>query len=146
MHLAGPHRRAADTPRPVVGGRVRRARDRGSVTIELVVVFPIVLLLIFAGLQTGIYYYGRSIVLAGAQEGVRVGRVLPVDPVAGAAAAQAYLEQVGAGTLINPDVDLSSDAETVTVTVTAQVRDLLGGLLTLTATQTASGPVERVSR
>ena len=50
---------------------LRRAGERGALSLELALVFPIVLLLIFTGFQASTYFFGRSLALAAAQEGVR---------------------------------------------------------------------------
>ncbi len=127
-------------------GAVRLRGDSGAASVELVVVFAAVILLVFSGIQAGMYFFARSVVLAAAQEGVREARVLPVDPGRGQAAAQAYLAQAGGSSLVDPQVVLTVSATDVTVTVTSQVQDLLGGIMDLSISQTSSGPIERPSQ
>ena len=125
---------------------VTHARDRGAASLELAIVFPVVLLLIFAGFETSTYYFGRSLALAAAQEGVREARIQPADINRGMAAAQAYIDQTSNGTLTDVQIIPGGTAEEVELTVVARVVDLTGGILNLTVSQTASGPVERPSR
>lgn len=125
---------------------LRRAGERGALSLELAIVFPIVLLLIFTGFQASTYFFGRSLALAAAQEGVREARIQPADINRGVAAAQAYIDQTSNGTLIEVQIIPGGTAEEMRITVVAQVVDLVGGVLDLTVSQTASGPVERPSR
>jgi len=125
---------------------VTHARDWGAASLELAIVFPVVLLLIFAGFETSTYYFGRSLALAAAQEGVREARIQPADINRGMAAAQAYIDQTSNGTLTDVQIIPGGTAEEVELTVVARVVDLTGGILNLTVSQTASGPVERPSR
>ncbi len=125
---------------------VRHARELGAVSLELAIVFPVVLLLIFTGFQASTYYYGRSLALAAAQEGVREARIQPADISRGVAAAQAFIDQTSNGTLINVQVIPGGTAEEMEITVVGTVVDLTGGVLGLTVSQTASGPAERPSR
>jgi len=125
---------------------VRRFGDRGAASLELAIVFPIVLLLIFTGFQASTYFFGRSLALAAAQEGVREARIQPADIDRGVAAAQAYIDQTSNGTLIEVQIIPGGTAEEMQITVVAQVVDLVGGVLDLTVSQTASGPVEGPSR
>ena len=45
--------------------------DRGSASLELVVIFPVLLLIIFGAMQGALYYFACSAALASAQEGAR---------------------------------------------------------------------------
>lgn len=134
-------------PEPPVGRRRWRLRgDVGSVSLETAAVFAAVLLLMFSGIQAGMYFFARSIVLAAAQEGVREARVMPVDAARGQSAAQAYLDQAGGSSLVSPQIVLTISGTDVTVTVTSGVQDLLGGMLDLSISQTSTGPIERPSQ
>jgi len=135
-----------DSARPSSRLRSRVRGEVGAASLELVAVFAAVLLLSFSGIQAGMYFFARSVVLAAAQEGVREARVLPVDPSRGVSAAEAYLAQAGGSSLIEPQVVLAVTGTEVTVTVTSQVQDLLGGMLDLSISQTSTGPIERPSR
>ncbi|MEJ5914818.1 TadE/TadG family type IV pilus assembly protein [Pseudokineococcus sp. 1T1Z-3] len=124
----------------------RRGGDRGATSVELVVLVPLLLALLFAGVQVGQVMLGNQAALAAAREAARVARTGGGDPAAlGAAAArgQAYAETVGAGVLRSADVQVvaGDGGLTVRATVTAEANALvpaLGGRIT----QVAEGPVE----
>ena len=49
----------------------RARREAGSTTLELVVIFPVVLLLIFGIVQTAVWYHARTLAMLAAQDGLR---------------------------------------------------------------------------
>lgn len=122
----------------------RGGGDRGSVTVESVIVFPVVLLLIFGAIQAGVYYYGRSIASAAAEQGLQAARAEKGSAGDGAARAQAFLATSSRGVLTNTAVRPSRDAATATITVTGQAPSLIPGM-TFTVSQSATGAVERVT-
>ena len=48
----------------------RRSDDRGASAVEFAVIAPTLLLLIFFIIQGGLYFYGRSVALQAARDGV----------------------------------------------------------------------------
>jgi len=104
-------------------GRVRRGRsrrrislrvlDRGSATVEVAVLFPAFLVLLFAGVQGAEWYHARSVCLAAADAGVQAARSAGVGPAEGKAAAVAFLARVGGGSV--SDVTVSTAGSTTTV-------------------------------
>lgn len=135
-------RRAVQRP-PVRGRRWPAAGgDRGSVSLELAIAFPVVLLLVTALMQYGLWYFARTVALAAAQEGVSAARVLDAAPADGAERAAQYLEQNGADMLLDPSVVASSPAAgVVAVEVSGRSLSVIPGVA-LTVTQSAQGPVE----
>ena len=135
------------TIRPVLTWLRTRVRDeRGSVSLELAVVFPVVLLLIFGTIQGALYYHARNVALAAAQEGVVDARVENGSAGAGVARAQEFLADAGGNrVLLNAAVSSDSSATEVTITVRGAVPSVLPGVAGLTLTQSASGPLERVT-
>lgn len=113
---------------------------------------PVFLLLVFFGIQTGLWAYGRSVALASAREGVSQLRVLADDQQRRAAGpvvvehVEAFATSIGRESLLGPRaaVAWSADGDRVQVTVTGSVISLVPGL-DLTTRQSASGPVERFS-
>lgn len=111
---------------------------------------PVFLLLVFFGIQAGLWAYGRSVALAAAREGVAQLRVLPDEQSATAAdpVVRAHVEQfagtVGRESLLQPRASTrwSAGRDEVSVVVTGHVVSLVPGL-DLTTTQRASGTVER---
>lgn len=135
------------TIRPVLTWLRTRVRDeRGSVSLELSVVFPVVLLLIFGTIQGALYYHARNVALAAAQEGVVDARVENGSAGAGVARAQDFLTDAGGSSvLLNASVSSNRSATEVTITVRGAVPSVLPGVSGLTLTQSASGPLERVT-
>src|SRR5215213_7585105 len=83
-----------------VGGRRRELSVRrrltgesGAASVELAVVFPVVLLLIMTLIQAALWFYARSIALGAAQEGAREGRVQPASTGRAQSAAENFLGQ-----------------------------------------------------
>ena len=58
--------------------RIRRwgASERGAVTIQLVMLLPVLFGIVFLGLQAALYYYAATVAGAAAQDGARGGRAL----------------------------------------------------------------------
>jgi Flp pilus assembly protein TadG len=116
--------------------------DGGGAALTWVLLFPMVLLLLFGGIQIAITSYAKNLALATAQAGVRAATSAPGDVNRAAPAAQTFAATKAAGTLDNPGINVSLDGNTVTVTVTAQSHSVVPGM-EMTVTQSASGPMER---
>lgn len=121
--------------------------DRGSSAIELAILAPILLLLIWLGIQYALYYQGRQVALAAAQIGARVARE-QADAVPGWSDraqqdAESYYQGLGTKVL-GPGITAVaciSGQSTVQVTVTGQADSILLGL-PLPIHETAGGPIE----
>ena len=108
--------------------------------------FPVVLLILFGVIQGALYFHGRNVAMAAAEQGVRAARADGQTNRAGAAAGEArqFLADTGeldnlTGLTITPDVT----ADTVRVTVSARTVSLLPGIGGPKISQTASGDIER---
>src|SRR3954469_5027550 len=51
--------------------RFRRREERGSVSIELVILLPALFAVMFLGMQAALFYHARTVAIAAAQEGAR---------------------------------------------------------------------------
>jgi hypothetical protein len=121
--------------------RARQRADRGSETLAYVIVFPVLVLTIVAGLQTCLWFLGRATALSAAQEGVRAARAH--NPSADAVAvARRFITDVGTGLLNAPSVQMRSNNASIEVTVSGQVPSLIPGL-TFPVRQVARGARER---
>ncbi len=122
---AGSRRRLLAVPgcrvRTVAGGR----QDRGSASLELAILFPLVLLLTFGAIQAGLWFQARGMCQAAAEAGVRAGRVLNAPSGAGAGAARAYLSDVAGGLVVAPAVSEARTAATVDVACTGQAQNVI---------------------
>lgn len=130
----------------VLGGRLARLRgdaERGSASLELAVLFPAVLLLVFGIVQYGLWFHARSLALAAAQEGVTAARTYTADPTAGPDRAHAFLA-AHAGDLLT-DITITTDTTPVQVRVQVTGRSLavLPGVTGPSVSQAAQAPVER---
>lgn len=137
-------RRLGPQPRGVA--RVLRAipRDRGSSSVEIVVLLPLVFLLLFAMVQGGLWFHARAIALGAAQEGARVAAAESSSAAAGITVATSFVADAGNGVVLNPAVTGSRSATTATISVTGQAQSLVPFLNPAIA-QSASFPVERIS-
>ena len=129
----------------VMGSRRWWADDRGDgggAALTWVLLFPMVMLLLFGGIQIAITSYAKNLALATAQAGVRAATSAPGDVSRAAPAAQTFAATKAAGTLDNPGINVSLDGNTITVTVTAQSHSVVPGM-DMTVSQSASGPMER---
>jgi Flp pilus assembly protein TadG len=123
--------------------------DRGASAIELSIVAPVIVLLIFFTVQVALWLYGRNVALEAAREGVSTLRL--VDGTTDVPAAEsrtehdteAYATKVGGQSLLKPLATAHYDAAAgrVRVTVTGDVVSLIG--LDLAVTRSATGEVER---
>ena len=118
--------------------------DRGSVSLELAIVFPALLLIVTALIQYALWFHARSLALAAAQQGVSVARAYHSTPAAGRGTALAFVADHGADTLLNPDATTSTPATgQVQVIVTGWSVSVLPGVAGIAVSQSAAGPLER---
>src|SRR4051794_9479658 len=108
--------------RPSARSRRASAHDRGSSSvIELVVLAPVLMLMVFVIVQAALYMHARHVALAAAQEGARVARTTDLTSPAGLGVARTatvgYLRQLGADITSDPQVNVSRDLTTATVVV-----------------------------
>lgn len=118
-------------------------RERGSLTLELAVVFPAVLALLLLIVQTGLYLYAREIALDAARQGAEVARLQTGSLSAGLVQAQSFARHAGGGSLLDSRAsDTGSTATVVTITVAGRAPSLLPGLTGWSISQTAIAPRE----
>jgi Flp pilus assembly protein TadG len=111
-----------------------------------VVLFPMLLLLIFGVIQGALYFHGRNVALAAAEQGVRAGRADGQSDPAAVAAQQARQFLLDTGELDNlTDLAImpTVDGNQVRVTVTARTVSLLPGVPGPQVSQSAAGSLER---
>ncbi|WP_245852737.1 TadE/TadG family type IV pilus assembly protein [Blastococcus aggregatus] len=125
--------------------RRRLSGERGAASVELAVTFPVVLLLVMTLIQAALWFHARSIALGAAQEGAREGRVQPASIVRAESAAAGFLEQTASDLLTDRTVTVADSPTSIEVTVTGTSLSLFPGLSGWSVTQSAIGPVERVT-
>jgi Flp pilus assembly protein TadG len=126
------------------GGRRLPPGERGAVALEFAIVFPMVLVLTFGGVQVAFWFQARAMCQAAAQAGVRAGRVLGAPAGAGRSAGYAYLAATAGDTVGGARVSENQAPAAVSVRCSGtalQVMPLPG--LPLGVAQSAAGPRER---
>ncbi|MDN3263949.1 pilus assembly protein [Streptomyces sp. CSDS2] len=122
----------------------RRWRDdRGDTSIQIVIIFPFVLLATVAVIQASMWYYARQIALTAAREGVSAARAYQSSPADGAAQARSVLGRTAGDSLRGYSVSAGGDGQRVRVEVSGTALSIIPVLPGLHVTQSASGPVER---
>lgn len=118
--------------------------DRGSATLEIAILGPAILLLVFAIVQAALWFYARNLALAAAQEGADAARGYQSSSDAGVTRAQAFLRRAAGDSLQAVTVSASgSTATTVRIEVHGHSLSVFPGLQGPSVTQSAQAPVER---
>lgn len=140
----------APTPRPTWvappehPGHRRLRGDDGSVSVEIAILFPALLLLITAIVQYGLWFHARSVALAAAQEGVIAAASYQASPGSGAERARAFLDAHAADTLLEPRITQSAPVPgQVAVEITGRAVSLVPGMPGPAVAQSAHAPIER---
>lgn len=128
---------AARTRKAVRGSR----GDGGYSVVEVVITFPVLMLLFMGVIQFALLWHGRHVAEAAAQGGLHGARAYTATADMGRQDAEAYLNQVAPNLLRQPQVQVNRTDTTVTVTVRAAVLSIVP--LGLTVEESAVGPVER---
>ncbi|GAA3076753.1 TadE/TadG family type IV pilus assembly protein [Streptomyces glomeratus] len=122
----------------------RRWRDdHGDTSLQMAIIFPLVLLATVAVIQASLWYYARQIALTAAREGASAARTYQSSPADGAAQARNVLGRTAGDSLRGYSVAASSDGQRVQVQVSGTALSMIPGVPGLHITQSASAPVER---
>lgn len=119
-----------------------RSHERGAAVTELTVVFPVLVALVLAIVQFGVWYHAAAVARAAASEGVRAVRAAGGSEEAGRARAGHFLAQLGRGVVQGPLVRARRGADVAVVEVRATAPPVLPGLR-LAVTARAESPLER---
>lgn len=130
MPVAWVRVRAANRPRcrAVSGSRWRdrvAADDRGSSAVEFAILFPIIVVLLFGGVQLAMWYFAREVAQAAAGSAARAASVVAASSGDGKAAADTYLAKLGTGTITSYSVDEIDSATTVTIHIHVTVPNVV---------------------
>ena len=99
--------------------------DRGSSSVEFAILFPIIVILLFAGPQLALWYFAREAADAAAHAGARAASVSGAAGGAGQEAADQYLARLGTGAITRYSVAEQDTVTAVTVHVTAEVPNVI---------------------
>ena len=116
-------------------------RDEEGQT-ELVIVFPVAMLVILMLLQAALWFLGRSVAQDAAQDGARTAALLGGSAAAGEQAARSDLAQLAGPTLSSTSVNATRSAGVAQVTVSGRAESLVPGF-SLTVSASAAQPVEK---
>ena len=136
-----------DTAPPITGEQKslipakRWSGERGASAIEMAIVFPVTLFLIFGIIQFGVYYHANNIARAAAQEGARTASAYQSTAAAGAASAQRVLADNTTGMISQTSIIPYRDQNVATVTVKGQALKVIP-FIPLSISETATAPVE----
>lgn len=131
-------------PRAEGPGRMRRVLfgDCGSVSVELVIATPLLLMMLLAIVQFALWSHATHIAQAAASQGLAAARVQGETVAAGKAGAQRVLDQLGQGPLTDTSVSSGRTVDSVSVTVTGVASSVIP-FLRLPVHAEAVGPLER---
>lgn len=125
--------------------RCRRRDERGSVSIELVILLPALFAVLFLGMQAALVYHARTVAIAAAQEGARAAGAEHGRESDGVGAANDFLAEAGGDdVLTGTSASADRSATTATVTVTGFSLSVIPGWK-IRITQSATVPVERLT-
>jgi len=119
-----------------------RGRERGAVSVELVLATPLLLMLVFGVIQFGLWQHAVHIAVAAAQDGARAARTEQGTATAGQAATQALLDQLGHGQIRDAQVTVTRTPERTRVAILAHTEAIVFGL-DLPIRAVADSPTER---
>jgi Flp pilus assembly protein TadG len=118
--------------------------ERGAASLEAVIVFPALLIVIFAAMEIALWFYARNLALAAAQEGVRAGRAEHANIAAGTSAARRFIDRAAPDTLQGATISSAgSTATEVHIRVAGRSLSVLPGLPGLPVAQESRASVER---
>src|SRR3954452_6694499 len=131
--------------KPATSGRRAGRNQRGSASVELVILLPALFAVMFLGMQAALFYHARSIAIAAAQEGARAAGGENASAYDGISAANAFLTDVGGEDVLRgATADVDRTATTVTVTLRGSSLSVIPGWSPLVV-QHASVTVERLT-
>lgn len=121
----------------------RQESQRGSVSVQMVLLMPTLLLVVWIALGAAMYFYGRTTALAAAQAGAAAGAAENGTSADCVRTATDLASRAG-DSLAGLQVTCQIRANTVTATVTGSTLSLVPGWEPTTF-QSATVPVEAVS-
>jgi Flp pilus assembly protein TadG len=117
------------------------AGDRGSVSAELAIATPLLLLMLLLIVQFAVWSQATHIAQAAAAQGLAAARVQNGTTAAGHAQAQHLLDQLARGPLATSQVAVQRSATTASVEITGHAASVIP-FVHLSVHADASGPVE----
>src|SRR6476620_9846165 len=104
--------------RPATSSSTQRD-ERGSATIELVILLPALFAAMFLGMQAALFYHARTVAIAAAQEGARAAGAEQGREADGVGAANDFIAEAGGDDVLTGTSSTANRTlTTATVTVT----------------------------
>ena len=120
--------------------------ERGSTSIQMVMLMPALFSVMFLGMQGALYYHARTVAIAAAQEGARTAGAQHGTVGEGVGAASSFVADAGGNDVLpGARVAGSRSATTATVRVSGTSLSVIPGWAP-TVSQSASVPVERITQ
>jgi Flp pilus assembly protein TadG len=121
-------------------------RERGSSSIQMVILMPALFSIMFLGMQGALYYHARTVAIAAAQEGARAAGSQNGTAAEGVSAASSFVSDAG-GRNVLPGAHMTGgrSATTATMTVIGTSLSVIPGW-SPAVSQSASVPVERITQ
>jgi hypothetical protein len=131
-----------DRPAAPPAGQAPTRGQRGTVTLEALVVYPLVLLIAWIGMQLALVHLANRVALAAAEEGATAARSRAGTLTAARQRAHRYLDVLGPGLLADPTIRIQRTADTVTAEVHGNAQRIVPGF-PIGVAQTVQSPTER---
>lgn len=123
----------------------RHRDERGSVSIELIILLPALFAVMILGMQAALFYHARTVAIAAAQEGAKAAGGENGTQSDGVSAASSFVVEAGGDdVLTGASATVDRTATTVTVTVRGHSLSVIPGWNPVIV-QSASLPVERLT-
>lgn len=127
--------------------RLRRnpRSERGSASVELVILLPALFAIMFLGLQAALYYHARTVAIAAAEQGARAAGAQNAHSTDGISAATSFVATAGGENVLQ---HASAAAQRGTTTATVTVRGFSLSVIPgwhPRVVQSASVTVERIT-
>ena len=109
----------------------RLGQEVGASSVELIIFFPLLLLVVLITVQVALTWYGNEVAIATAREVARDARANSKGGDLSAAAkanGAAYARKVGGKALTDVEIDVSTTSDQVTVRVSGKSLDVVAGL------------------
>lgn len=119
----------------------RRRRDRGEVSVQVVLLTPVALLLVMVAVQAALWYHAAQLADNAASDGAAAAARYRAGSAAGSDALARFVSDAG-GQLVVANV--STDGNAIVATATVHVPQVVPGWPD-TVTRRASAPIERLT-
>ncbi|TYL51701.1 pilus assembly protein [Nocardioides sp. BGMRC 2183] len=125
--------------------RSNRRYERGSASIQLVILLPALFAILFLGMQAALHHHARTVAIAAAQEGARAAAAEYGQSADGISGANSFIAEAGGNDVLpGSSASITRTATTVTVTVTGHSLSVIPGWHP-TIRQSASAPIEQIT-